>query len=57
MVKNQITQSLNNGQGPDHSDTNVIYVSGYSRKLPQLNSPIENSSMLYIYIRVKNEYE
>ena len=33
----------------------VIYVSRYSRNLSQLNKPIENSSMLYTYIRVKNE--
>ena len=52
MVKKQITQGVNNGQGPNRSDTNAISVSGYSRKLSQLNSPIENSSMLDNYIRV-----
>ena len=59
MVKNQITQGVNNGQGPDCSDTNVISVYGYSRNLSQLNSPIETSSMLDNYIRVNmnmNDY-
>ena len=52
MVKNQLTQSVNNGQGMDCSDTNVISISRYSWKLSQWNSPIENSSMLDNYIRV-----
>ena len=30
----------------------LIYLSGYSRNLSQLNNPIENSSMLDNYIRV-----
>ena len=52
MVKNQITQGVNDGQGTDRSDTSVISVSRYSWKLSQLNSPVENSSMLDNYIRV-----
>ena len=51
-MKKKFTQSVNNGQGPDRSNTNVISVSGYSRNLSQLNSPIENSSMMDNYIRV-----
>ena len=46
MVKNQIKQGVNNGQGLDRFDTNVISISGYSRKLSQLNSPIENSYVI-----------
>ena len=52
MVKNQITQSVKNGQGTNCSDTNIIFVSRYSQKLSQLYGPIENSSMLDNYIRV-----
>ena len=56
MVKNKITQSVNNSHGTDHSNANVISVSGYSQKVSQLNSPIENSSMLDNY-KSKYEYE
>ena len=52
MVKNQITQRVKNGQWVDRFDTNIISISRYSRKISQLNSPIENSSMFDNHIRV-----